>query len=296
MILKGIFSPIATPFLNNEVSYEKLKENLNKWNETGLGGYVVLGSNGEPVFLTRNEKLKLIEITKENISGNKKLIAGTGTDSIKETIELSNEAANRGADAALILIPSYFKGQMKDEAFIRYFTEIADNIKVPLLIYNVPKFTGINIEAETVTKLAEHKNIIGLKNSSENVAHLSEIIYQTPDEFIVLAGTASILYPGLCMGAVGGVLALANVAPAECIMIQKYFEEENYSAAQQLQMRMLAPNKAITAKYGVPGLKAAMDLTGYFGGEPRRPLKKLNESQTNDIRSILLKAEIKIIK
>ncbi len=292
MKIKGIMPPIATPFLKGEIAYNKLAFNISKWNQTGLSGFVVLGSNGESVFLTREEKLKLIEKTKENISGEKLLIAGTGLDSIAETISLSNDAAERGAGYALILTPSFYKGQMKHDAFIRYFTAVADKVRIPVIIYNVPKFTGVNIEAETVAELALHSNIIGIKNSEENTAHLAEIINQTPDDFSTIVGTASVLYTGLCAGASGGILALANIAPAECVMIQKYFDEGNHQKANEIQARMLPVNKAVTAKYGVPGLKAAMDMTGYFGGEPRSPLAVLKDNELKDLKSILERANL----
>jgi 4-hydroxy-2-oxoglutarate aldolase len=260
-MLKGILPPVATPFRNGEVACDKLAENLSRWNKTGLSGYVVMGSNGESVFLNREEKLKLVEETRKHMAGGMKLVAGTGSDSIAETISLTNAAAERGADIALILTPSFYKGQMKHEAFIRYFRIVADQSRIPVLIYNVSKFTGVNIEAETVAKLAEHANIAGLKNSSENLAHLTEIVFQSPEDFLTFVGTASVLYPGLCVGAVGGILALANIAPAECVRIQKLFEEGNHREALQLQKRLLPANKAITAQYGVPGLKAAICKT-----------------------------------
>ena len=291
-MIKGIMPPIATPFINNEVAYNKLKENLSRWNKSQLSGYVVFGSNGESAFLTKDEKLKLIETVKLNIQSDKHLIAGTGSDSIKETISLTNEAAENGADTALILTPSFYKSQMKHEAFIKYFTEVADNIKIPLLIYNVPKFTGVSIDAETVAALAEHPYIIGIKNSEENIARLSEIINLTPKDFITIVGTASVLYPGLCMGAKGGILALANIAPGKCIQIYNYVQDGKHLEAKNIQMKMLDANKAVTAKYGVAGLKAALDLTGYFGGEPRSPLSRLTEIQKEDLIKILKKAEI----
>ena len=290
--LKGIMPPIATPFINDEVAYDKLAQNFSKWNKTGLSGFVVMGSNGESVFLTRNEKLKLVEEVKKNISENKLLIAGTGSDSIRETISLSNESADLGADYALILTPSFYKSEMKPAAYIKYFSAVADKTKIPVIIYNVPKFTGVDIEAETVAKLAEDKNIVGIKNSSENVRQTTEMIDQTPKDFAVIIGTASVLYPGLAAGAVGGILALANIAPNECVQLQKFVEEGKHTEALELQKKMLPVNKTITAKYGVAGLKAAMDMFGYFGGEPRSPLSALNDSDKQQLKQILLSAHL----
>lgn len=291
-MIKGIMPPIATPFINGEIAFEKLKGNISRWNDTDLSGYVVFGSNGESAYLTRDEKLKLIEFVKINKTESKYLIAGTGSDSIKETVSLTNDAAKLGADAALVLTPSFYKSQMKHESFIKYFTEVADNISIPLLIYNVPKFTGVSIEPETVAKLAEHPNIIGIKNSEENTARLAEIIHLTPDDFSTIVGTASVLYAGLCLGASGGILALANIAPGECIRIYRSALEGRHQQARALQLRMLAVNKAVTASYGVAGLKAALDLTGYYGGEPRSPLPPLTAAQKENLTSILRNAEL----
>ena len=286
--LKGIMPPIATPFINDEIALDRLTENFSKWNRTGLSGFVVMGSNGESVFLTRDEKLKLIEAVKKNIPGDKLLIAGTGSDSIKDTVSLSNDAADNGADFALVLTPSFYKSEMKPAAYIKYFTEVADRAKIPVIIYNVPKFTGVDIDAETVAVLSGHKNIAGIKNSSENIRQTTEMIDQTPDDFATIVGTASVLYSGFSAGAVGGILALANIAPDECVQIHRFVEEGKHSEALELQKKMLPLNKAITARYGVAGLKAAMDMLGYFGGEPRSPLSKLTDADKEQLKQILI--------
>ena len=289
-MLKGIYPPITTPFINDEIAFDKLSENISRWNKTKLSGYVVMGSNGESAFLTREEKLKLIENVKKSADKDKTIIAGTGSDSIRETISLTNDAAKTGADYALVLTPSFYKDKMNSDSFIKYFTEVADKIDIPLIIYNVPKFTGVNIEVAAVTKLSDHKNIIGLKNSSENIAHLSEIVNDTTNDFVTLVGTASVLFSGLCAGAAGGVLALANIAPEECIEIYELYNEGKLNEARQLQGKLIPVNKAVTGKYGVSGLKAAMDMLGYFGGDPRSPLNKLNKNELEDLKTILVKA------
>ncbi|MDE3056536.1 MAG: dihydrodipicolinate synthase family protein [Bacteroidota bacterium] len=288
--VNGILPPVTTPFRNGAVAYDALAQNIAKWNTTGLRGYVVMGSNGESVFLTRGEKLKLVEAATNALSSGKLLIAGTGSDSIKETIALSNDAADRGADAVLVLTPSFYKEQMKSAAFVRYFTEVAGSVRVPLIMYNVPKFTGVTIEADAVAVLAEHENIIGLKNSSENTAHTAEIIASVPENFSVLVGTASVLYPGLAAGAAGGILALANIAPNECVELQRLIGEGKHAEASALQKKLIPVNKAITSKYGVAGLKAAMDMLGYFGGEPRSPLAPLEEKEGKELKITLRKA------
>lgn len=290
--LYGIFPPITTPFVNGELAIDKLQENILKWNNTQLSGYVVMGSNGEAVFLTREEKLTLVEATKKFSSDDKIIIAGTGTDSIKETIFLTNESASCGADFALILTPSFYKSEMKHQSYVKYFSMVADKSKIPILIYNVPKFTGVDIEAETVAELSKHQNIIGIKNSSENGRQNIEFVANTHKDFSVIVGTASMLFNGITCGAVGGILALANIAPNQCVQIQKLIEEKKYDEALNLQQKMIPVNKAVTAKYGVAGLKAAMDYLGYYGGEVRAPLSSLNENDKTQLKKILIDADL----
>ena len=288
--LYGIMPPIATPFLNDEIAFDKLAENLSKWNKTELSGYVVMGSNGESVFITREEKLKLVEAVKRNISEEKLLIAGTGSDSVRDTISLTNDSAERGADYALILTPSFYKSEMKPAAYVKYFFAVADKTTIPVIIYNVPKFTGVDIEAETVAKLSMHPNIVGIKNSAENLRQTAELVSMTDKNFSTIIGTGSVLYTSLSVGAVGGILALANIAPNECVRIQKFVEEGNHTEALKLQQKLLPVNKVITAKYGVAGLKAALDMLGYFGGEPRLPLSPLQESDKEILKQVLTEA------
>ncbi len=290
--IQGIMPPIATPFIDDEIAFDKLAENLKKWNNTALSGYVVMGSNGESVFLTRDEKLKLVEAVKKNISEEKLLIVGTGSDSIKETISLTNNCAELGADYALILTPSFYKSEMKPAAYIKYFFAVADKSSIPVIIYNVPKFTGVDIEAETVAQLAKHDNIVGIKNSTENLRQNAELVEQTPNNFATITGTGSVLYTSLTVGAVGGILALANIAPNECVKIQTLVAMGNHSEAVELQKRLLPVNKAITAKYGVAGLKAALDFLGYFGGVPRAPLSELQSIDKEIIKQILVDAKL----
>ena len=290
-MLKGIYPALTTPFVRDVVAYNKLIENLQKYNQNDLSGYVVLGSNGESVFLTKEEKLKLISTVREH-SNKKTLIAGTGLESIKETIDLTNEAAKNGADYALIITPSFYKAAMNHKALLNYYTSVADSISIPLIIYSVTKFTNVNIDIETIAKLSDHPNIIGIKNSNENIAEINATIYNTPKEFNVLVGTGSVLLYGLISGAVGGILALANIAPDECIKIFDLFSEGKLNEAEEIQSRMLAVNKAITATYGVAGLKASMGLLGYYGGQPRKPLQPLTSSKMKKLKPILLKAKL----
>jgi len=288
--LKGIYPPLTTPFIDDEVSFDNLVLNLLRYENKLLPGYVLFGSNGESAFLTRDEKLQIVVKVREHTK--RILIAGTGLDSIKETIYLTNDAAERGANYALIITPSFFKSEMKHHSFLNYYTRVADSIMIPLIIYNVPKFTNVNIESETIIELSSHPNIIGLKDSTENPSRISEISAKVDSAFKLIVGTASILYTGILSGAIGGILALANIAPDQCLQIFNFIRERNFEKALEIQNRMIPVNRAVTSKFGVAGLKAAMDLMGYFGGNPRLPLEPLSEAQLIELKMILKKASL----
>ena len=177
MKLSGVMPPITTPFQDGKLALDKLKNNFQKWNKTGLSGYLVLGSNGEAVYLNEKEKMKVVEISRESIPTSKIMLVGTGMESTQETIQFTNQVAKMGADYALVVTPSYFKGSMKPQILYDHFIAVAESSRIGILIYNVPQFTGINLEPEVVAKLSEHPNIIGIKDSSGNIGQLSEIIH-----------------------------------------------------------------------------------------------------------------------
>ena len=283
--LSGIFPPLTTPFTEDDLAIDKLLRNIRKYERRELSGYVLFGSNGESAFLTNKEKLLLISSVREHTK--KTLIAGTGLDSIKDTIHLTNEAAEKGADYALLITPSFFKSEMNHHTFLNYYTKVAESVMIPILIYNVPKFTSVNIEPDTIIELSKHPNIAGLKDSTENPSRISEIVANVPDSFKVIVGTASVLYPGLASGAVGGILALANIAPDECLQMYNLFLSGKNKEALELQNKMIPVNRAVTLKYGVAGLKAALDILGYEGGNPRMPLEPLSEAQIIELKIIL---------
>jgi 4-hydroxy-2-oxoglutarate aldolase len=288
--LSGIFPPLTTPFTEDELAIDKLLRNIRKYERRELSGYVLFGSNGESVFLTRDEKIQIISNVREQTK--KALIVGTGSDSIKETIHLTNEAAENGANYALIISPSFFKSEMKHHSFLNYYARVAESVMIPVIIYNVPKFTNVNIEPETVIELSEHPNIAGLKDSTENTARISEIVANVPNSFKVIVGTASVLYSGLSAGASGGILALANIIPDECLQIYILHIAGKNKEALELQNKLIPVNRAVTSKFGVAGLKAAMDIMGYDGGNPRMPLEPLNEAQIIELKIILKSASL----
>jgi 4-hydroxy-2-oxoglutarate aldolase len=289
MKLSGVMPPIATPFQDGRLALDKLKKNFQKWNKTGLDGYLVLGSNGEAVYLNEKEKIKVIEVSRDSIPKSKIMMVGTGMESTQETIRFTNQAAKMGADYALVVTPSYFKGSMKPKILYDHFVSVAESSKIGILIYNVPQFTGINMEPELVAKLSEHPNIIGIKDSSGNIGQLSEIVHLSQKGFTVFVGSAPVFFPALCIGAVGGILAVANVTPQECVEIQNLFSKGKIVEARTLQNQLTPLAKAVTTKYGIGGLKMAMDLAGYFGGDPRLPLKRPSQEVEEDLKRLLLR-------
>jgi len=293
MVYKGIFPPIPTPFLNEEVAYDKLAENLTKLNQTKLSGYVILGSNSEPVHLAEEEKLRVIETARKVVPKEKVLWVGTGLESTKGTLELTNKAAELGADGVLVVTPGFYKNTLaKQEVLYKHYMSIADKAKTKVLLYNIPQFTGINLEADLVVRLAQHPNIVGIKDSSGNVAQLADIIRLAPSHFSVFTGSALILLPALCVGAAGGIVAVANVAPNEMVRIQELYEQGDLNGARQQQFRMTPLAKGVTVKYGIGGLKAAMDLVGYYGGKPRSPLTAPGPEEIADLKKMLREVEL----
>lgn len=291
--IRGVLPPVATPFdADGNVSREHLAGNLTRLVETGLHGFVILGSNGEYPLLTKEEKLNVLQVARDVIPQDRLMVAGTGTDSTRETIDLTKRAAHLGADVALIVTPHYYRPAMNAAALMHHYLTIAEASPIPIMIYNVPTYTNVDIDAATVIELSRHENIVGMKDSSANFLKMGEVIRFAPATFAVLVGTGGAMFAALCLGAKGVVPALGNIAPRECVAIYNYLQEGKMQEARNIQLRMIRPNGAVTAKWGVPGLKAAMDELGYYGGLPRSPLQPLGESDRNKLRDILTEAEL----
>lgn len=290
--IKGVIPPMITPFRQDgSLDLAAHQANLSRWNETDLAGYLVLGSNSEAAYLNEEEKIALVETTVKYADKDRLIMVGSGMESTRETIRLTNRLAKVGAQAALVLTPNYYGDQMGEDAQVRFFTDLADASDIPILIYNVTKFTHINISPKAVCQLAQHPNIIGMKDSSGNIPQL--ISFQRmidPEEFNLLVGTASAWYPALDLGIQGAIMALANCAPEACIQIQNLFEQGDRAGAQALYRKVFPVNHAVTARYGVAGLKYACLLLGYQPGHVRRPLLDLSEADKTAIRHILLEA------
>ncbi len=291
--IAGIFPPITTPFdSSGEVLIDKFRANCEKWAEYTLAGLTVLGSNGESPYLSDPEKLLLVREARSRVVAEKTLIVGAGREGTRLCIEFIRRIADLGADYALVGTPCYFKTRMTEDALSAHFLQVADESPIPILLYNVPQFTGVNMSSALVVSLAEHDNIAGIKDSSGNIALQAEIRRRAPGRFRILVGSAPTLLASLIHGACGGIVAVACALPALTIELYQAFVSGDWKLAAALQDRLSPPAAAVTTMFGVPGLKAAMDLTGFFGGEPRLPLLSLTEAQRATLASILCSAGV----
>ena len=257
----GVFTPIVTPFRSDDTIDEYgLRSNVTRWmTSTPLTGLVVLGSNGEAPQLDDDEADRVIAIVREGMPRDRPMIVGTGRESTKATIAATKRAASAGANAVLVRTPSFFKSQMTTDIFVRHYVEVADASPAPVLLYNVSMFTGVSLLPESVARLAQHPNIVGLKESGSDIAQIAAYIGRTPDDFTVLTGSAATFFPALCVGCDGGVLALAALAPNECVRLMRLVREGKVEDARRLQAGLLPLARAIGGQHGVPALKAALD-------------------------------------
>lgn len=270
----GIFTPIVTPFRTDDTIDEgALQRNVLRWMQTPLTGLVVLGSNGEAAQLDDDEADRVVDIVRQHVPRDRPLIAGTGRESTKATIAATARAAAAGVDAVLVRTPSFFKSQMTTDVFVRHYTEVADASRVPVLLYNVSMFTGVSISADAVERLAAHPNIAGIKESGSDIGLIAEFVNRTPPDFTVLAGSATTFFHASCAGCNGAILALASLLPGACVTLRRLVGENRIDEARALQQRIVPLARSVGSTYGVPGLKAALDLMGYSGGVPRPPLR-----------------------
>jgi 4-hydroxy-2-oxoglutarate aldolase len=246
-----------------------------------------MGSNGEFVLLSAREKDALTRFVCSRCKGRKSVIVGTGAESTLETMRLNAMAAAAGADAVLVVTPNYYKGEMTEANLSRFYRDVADASALPVILYNMPRNTGVNLSAPLAVELGRHPKIIGIKDSGGNIVQIADMIRNAPENFSVFAGSASFLYASLVLGATGGTLALANIFPNECARLQALCDSGHYQAARDLQMTLMDSNQAVTARWGIPGLKAAMEMIGHYGGPPRPPLMPLKEADREALHGIL---------
>ena len=278
----GIFAPITTPFVDDEVLFDQFKENIRKYSQTPLNGYLVLGSNGESKSLTEDEKLKLLEIVLENKADHQLVMAGTGYESTRQTIAFSKKVQQLGADLVSLVTPSYFKKSLSDDALIGYYTQVADALSIPVFAYNAPGFTGLTLSVNVIEAISQHPNIGGMKDTSP--AGLAGYLEFCGENFDVLAGTMNTLFIGLSLGASGGVISLANAFPEPCCELYAAYTHNDIAKARGLHSTLFRLNQSVSGAAGVAGVKYAMELGGYHGGNPRLPLLPIKEMDKQRIR------------
>jgi 4-hydroxy-2-oxoglutarate aldolase len=289
--LSGIVPPLVTPFRSDgALDLRAFEANLEAYARFDLGGYLVLGSNGEAGSLDDDEKMVLVDAARR-LSGGRTLLVGTGLESTRATIALTRRAAERGADAVLVLSPSYYKQRMTEEALRRHYEAVADASPVPVLLYFVPALTGLPCPPTLPAAVARHPRIAGIKESSGDVGLFGRIVASVPESFAVLCGSAPVVYPELCLGAAGGVLAVACCAPRPISALYKAFVAGEHDRARRLQQALTPLASAVTAVHGVAGLKAAMDLAGFTGGFVRSPLLPVTPAVKDELRALLERAE-----
>lgn len=322
-MFNGILPPLPTPFKENgALDLDALRANVEKLNATGLTGYLALGSNSEAVHVTPEEASQVFAAVRKAAAVDKLVIGGTGQFSTQATLEMTQRAADAGCAAALIVTPFYYKNSMTSEALKKHYFVIADHSPIPVLIYNVPANTGFNVTASIVAEIAQHPSIVGIKDSAGDINQIAETVRLTRSKrsersetmseiahsstaaslrsasaqnasgFAVFSGNYGAMLPSFSFGVVGGILAVANIAPNECVQIYELFKQGRMTEAGTLHLRILPVARAVTAQFGVPGLKVAMDMLGHNGGFPRMPLLPLSENQRAELVKILQEAEL----
>jgi len=285
---QGIFPAVVTPFHADEsVSLTGVRANIELYNRTRVAGYVVLGSTGESVLLSRDEADAVLSAAREAAASEKVLIAGTGAESTAETIVRTKRAAELGYQFALVKTPYYYKPVYRPETYLRHYQAVADASPIPVLLYSVPQFTGVSLETPEILKLASHPNIIGIKDSSGNIQRVGEVVAGAPADFTVLTGGGAVIYPALVVGGRGAILALAAALPEKCAEVYELVEAGRHDEARRLQHALVVASKRIVGENGIPGVKFAMDLRGYQGGLPRLPLLPISEEKKQSIAAVV---------
>jgi dihydrodipicolinate synthase/N-acetylneuraminate lyase len=288
MTLAGVLAPIPTPFdERDQPDTRRLSAALARWSSRPIDGFVILGSNGEAVMMDDFESDRVIVAARDAVPRDRMFIVGTGRESTQAAIKASRRAAEHGADYVLVRTPGFFKSQMTHQAFVRHYTAVADESPVPVLLYNFTALTGVNLLPDTAHALATHPNIVGMKESGGDVAQIADLVSGSPKDFAVLAGTTSTFYAALCVGAVGGILALACAVPDACARLFTLARAGKHDEARALQRELIPLARLLGPTHGVPGLKAALNLLGYDVGLPRPPLIPLPAAALPALREAL---------
>jgi dihydrodipicolinate synthase/N-acetylneuraminate lyase len=285
--LHGILLPTTTNFnQDGSIDLTSLRFNLAKWLTTDITGLVLLGSTGERVHLNEREYLQIIQTARAEVQSDRVLIVGAGQQSTIGTINEIQIAKDAGADAVLVITPHFYRAAITQEALISFYTAVADAAHVPLLLYSMPALTGVKIEPETIARLSEHPNILGVKDSSNEMVGFSETVKLCPDDFAVMTGNGTVLLDALKAGATGGILAVGCAVPEICLQVFRLFGNGEFEQAELLQTKLTPFAAAVTTRFGIGGLKAALDIAGYRGGPVRQPLQSPNSDQIIEIKNL----------
>ena len=290
-MLRGVFPPLPTPFTEDELDEGILRETVTSLMQTRLGGLLVLGTNGESFLVEPAEADRVVRIARDAMPAGRQLLAGTGCDSTRATIDACQRAGAHGATHALVRPPTSYTRFMTQDVLMAHYERVADASPIPVLLYNQPAVFGADLAAPTVAILSRHDNIVGLKDSSGNIAHVSDVLGRVPDGFSVLTGVAGMMYQALLSGTSGSIVAVANVVPNLIVQLYEYVMTGELHKALALQRAVAPLAKAVTVQYGVAGLKAAMTLAGYAGSSPRLPLDPVPPAVVEELRGLLLHLE-----
>jgi len=287
MNLRAVFPPMPTPFLDGEIHTSAISGNIQRWIAAGLGGALVLGTNGEAPLVDDDEADRVVDAARRAVPANRTLLVGAGRESTRATIAAVKRAAAGGADAVVVRTPSLYRAHTPPAAIFTHYTAVADASPVPVLLYNYPAFTGINLAPDLIGRLAEHENIVGVKETSTDGGQFAEMASLVPERFTIMSGSAPGAFAALCAGAHGAILAVACVAPESCVELMNFTLGGHAAEALAIQQRLMSLARAVTTGFGIAGLKAALDLAGYFGGDPRPPLRPLASDGVEKIRTLL---------
>jgi 4-hydroxy-2-oxoglutarate aldolase len=291
-MLRGVFPPLPTPFTEDALDEGILRDTVTSLMQTRLSGLLVLGTNGESFLVEPGEADRLVRVARDAMPSGRPLLAGTGCDSTRATIDACRRAADNGATHALVRPPTSYTRFMTQDVLMDHYERVADASPIPVLLYNQPAVFGADLAAATVAGLARHDNIVGLKDSSGNIAHVNDVLARVPDDFSVLTGVAGMMYAALLSGTTGSIVAIANVVPNLCVELYEFVMTGQLHKALALQRAIAPLARAVTIQHGVAGLKAAMSMAGYSGTAPRLPLAPASAEVEEDLRGMLTHLEL----
>ncbi len=292
--LQGLFVPVTTPFdpVTGDVAPVSFRDNLRRWLQTPVDGIVVFGSTGEGALLDEDEMVRLLGYARDIVPPQRALVAGAGGESTRAVIRLAGRFGEAGADAVLVPPPSYFGVSLSPADLKDHYAAVADASPVPVLVYHMPKFTHVTLDAGLMAELSRHPNVAGVKDSSGDLKRFAEYTESCEKDCRLFVGNGALLYAALELGAVGGILALGLLAPEEYGEMLRLYRDGKLPQAGAIQERLAPAHKQIVGAFGARGVKAALDMKGWNGGPPRRPLSPLNEKHRDVVARVMQEARL----